>query len=122
MSALEKQRAIARRHPYVGVACGVADDIGLGLHNAAAGHAFRQLAHQELADESAGERGGIDRQLRTGKWRMTLPLGNSLQVIRSTKCAREGPGSKGSPKYCVSRATLPSRNSMMLTVYDGRPS
>ena len=36
--------------------------------------------------------------------------------IRSTHCAREGPGSNGSPKYWVSRATLPSTNSMMLTV------
>jgi hypothetical protein len=39
-----------------------------------------------------------------------------FQGIRSTHCAREGPGSNGSPKYWVSRATFPSRNSMMLTV------
>ncbi len=39
-----------------------------------------------------------------------------FQTIRSTHCARDGPGSKGSPKYWVSRATFPSRNSMMLTV------
>ena len=39
-----------------------------------------------------------------------------FQRIRSTHCAREGPGAKASPKYWVSRATLPSRNSMMLTV------
>ena len=38
------------------------------------------------------------------------------QAISSTRCAREGPGSNGSPKYCVSRVTLPSRNSMTLTV------
>ena len=40
----------------------------------------------------------------------------TFQRIRSTHCAREGPGAKGSPKYWVSRATLPSLNSMMLTV------
>jgi hypothetical protein len=39
-----------------------------------------------------------------------------VQGIRSTHCAREAPGSKGSPKYWVSRATFPSTNSMMLTV------
>jgi hypothetical protein len=43
-------------------------------------------------------------------------LSRRFHRIRSTHCAREGPGSNGSPKYCVSRATLPSRNSMMLTV------
>ena len=34
----------------------------------------------------------------------------------STRCDRDGPGMNGSPKYCVSRATFPSLNSMMLTV------
>ncbi len=34
---------------------------------------------------------------------------------RSTRCAREGAGSNRSAKYCVSLATIPSRNSMMLT-------
>jgi hypothetical protein len=43
---------------------GIADDIGLGLDNAAADDAFRQLAHQYLANEIAGERDRIDRQLR----------------------------------------------------------
>jgi hypothetical protein len=43
-------------------------------------------------------------------------------VIRSTHWARQAGGSKGSAKYCVSRATLPPRNSMMLTVLTGRPS
>src|SRR5690348_7452311 len=38
-----------------------------------------------------------------------------LQDIRSTNCAREDPGLNGSQKYGVSRATFPSRNSMMLT-------
>ena len=42
--------------------------------------------------------------------------GPEAQGIRSTHCAREGPGSNGSPKYWVSRATSPSTNSMMLTV------
>jgi len=39
-----------------------------------------------------------------------------VQAIRSTHCAREGPGSNGSPKYWVSLFTFPSSNSMMLTV------
>lgn len=37
------------------------------------------------------------------------------QPIRSTHWARDGPGSNGAPKYCVSRTTSPSSNSMMLT-------
>ena len=36
--------------------------------------------------------------------------------IRSTHWLRHGLASKGSPKYWVSRATFPSRNSIMLTV------
>ena len=36
--------------------------------------------------------------------------------IRSTHCARQALASKGSAKYCVSRATLSPLNSMMLTV------
>jgi len=36
--------------------------------------------------------------------------------MRSTRCARDGPGSNGSAKYCVSRATLPPENSITLTV------
>jgi hypothetical protein len=38
-----------------------------------------------------------------------------FHVIFSTHCAREGPGSNAALKYCVSRVTLPSTNSMMLT-------
>jgi hypothetical protein len=45
------------------------------------------------------------------------PRGESfVQSFGSTRCARDGPGLNGSPKYCVSRATFPSLNSMMLTV------
>jgi len=40
----------------------------------------------------------------------------------SRQRARHTGASNGSAKYCVSRATLPSRNSMMLTVGTGRPS
>jgi hypothetical protein len=36
--------------------------------------------------------------------------------ILSTHCARQALASKGSAKYCVSRATLSPLNSMMLTV------
>ena len=52
----------------------------------------------------------------TSERRMATLMAVRLQGIRSTHCAREGPGSNGSPKYWVSRATFPSRNSMMLTV------
>ncbi|MER8517209.1 hypothetical protein NKH47_30410 [Mesorhizobium sp. M1060] len=45
MPALEEQRAVARRHPAIAVAGGVADDIGFGLEDATAGDAFRQLAN-----------------------------------------------------------------------------
>src|ERR1700733_3057863 len=37
-------------------------------------------------------------------------------AIRSTHCARHAGATNGSAKYCVSRATLSPRNSMMLTV------
>src|SRR6516225_341479 len=107
---------IARRHSPVGVPGCVADDIGLGLDDAAAGDAFGQFAHQELADEGSGERGCIDWQLRARNQRRPMPSAATFQAIRSTKCARERPGSNGSLKYWVSRAALPSTNSMMLTV------
>ena len=38
-----------------------------------------------------------------------------------THWLRQSGASKGSAKYCVSWMTLPSRNSIMLTVYVGRP-
>ncbi len=103
-------------HPPVGVPGSVADDIRLGLNNTTAGNAIRQLPHQYLANEIAGERDRINRQLRASEWRMAILTAAMFQGIRSTHCAREGPGSNGSPKYWVSRATFPSRNSMMLTV------
>ena len=43
-------------------------------------------------------------------------VGVDAGPIGSTKRDREAPGANGSPKYCVSWATLPSLNSMMLTV------
>ena len=39
-----------------------------------------------------------------------------VYLVKSTKCDRDCPGSNGSLKYWVSRATFPSLNSMMLTV------
>ncbi len=51
-------------HPPVGVPGSVADDIRLGLNNTTAGNAFRQLTHQYLANEIAGERSLINRLLR----------------------------------------------------------
>ena len=92
MPALEKQRAIARSHPPIGVPRGVADDIGLGLDNATADDALGQLAHHELANEIAGEGGGVDWQLGARKRRRRLLVAGGLQAIRSTHCAREGPG------------------------------
>src|SRR5512132_1817989 len=104
------------RHPSVGMSGSVTDDIRLGFNNKTAGDAFRQLSHQHLADEIAGERDRIDRQLRASEQQVAILMAARFQDIRSTHCAREGPGSNGSPKYWVSRATFPSRNSMMLTV------
>jgi hypothetical protein len=46
---------------------------------------------------------------------MVILTAAGLQGIRSTHCAREGPGSNGSAKHWGSRATLPSRNSTTLT-------
>src|SRR6185503_16651567 len=111
---LQKQRAVARGHPAIGMPGGIADDIRLGLNNEAAHDAFRQLAHHYLPDEIAGKCGGIGRKPGAReRWKVVAA---GFHEIRSTHCAREGPGSKGSPKYWISRATLPSRNSMMLTV------
>src|SRR3954449_5931097 len=118
----EKQRTITPGHPPVGVLGGVADDIRLRFNNTTAGDAFRQRPHQYLANEIAGERDRINRQLRAGERQMAIHTTVRFQGIRSTHCAREGPGSNGSPKYWVSRATFPSRNSMTLTEWDGRPS
>ena len=64
MPTLEKQRTITPSHPPVGVPGGVADYIRLGLNNTTAGDAFRQLTHQYLANEIAGERDRINRQPR----------------------------------------------------------
>jgi hypothetical protein len=72
--------------------------------------------YQHLADEIAGESDRIERQLRAREQPMTILWAERFQGIRSTHCARDGPGSNGSPKYWVSRATFPSRNSIMLTV------
>src|SRR5436190_13120901 len=113
---LEKQRTITPSYPPVGVPGGVADDIRLGLNNTTAGDALGQLPHQYLANEITGERGRIDRQLRASERQRAILTAAGFQGIRSTHCARDGPGANGSPKYWVSRATFPSRNSMMLTV------
>ncbi len=43
-------------------------------------------------------------------------------VTTSTHRVRQAGGSNGSAKYCVSRMTLPSRNSIMLTVLTRCPS
>src|SRR5208283_4361321 len=116
MAPLEKQRTITRGHSAVGMSRGVADDIGLGLNDATGEDAFGQCPHQYLSNEIAGEGGRIDGQLRTSERPIVVLMAPRFQGIRSTHCAREGPGSKGSLKYCVSWATFPSRNSIMLTV------
>ena len=75
-----------------------------------------QRPHHHPAKQIAGERDRIDWQFRAHERRLAVLLAAWFQGIRSTHCAREGPGSNGSPKYWVSWATFPSRNSMMLTV------
>ena len=69
----------------------------------------RPFSRPRLANEIAGERGRIIRQVRAvERWWQAMAIAARFQGIRSTHCAREGPGSKGSPKYWVSRATFPS--------------
>ena len=80
------------------------------------GDAVRQRPHQYSANEITGERDRINRQLRASEQPTAILTAAGFQGISSTHCAREGPGSNESPKYWVSRATFPSRNSMMLTV------
>ncbi len=84
MPALEKERPITRRHPAVGVARGVADDIRLGLDDTAAGQTLSRFPHQYLADEITSERDRIDRQLRTRERRMATLMPARFQRIRST--------------------------------------
>src|SRR5258705_14453 len=96
--------------------CGIADNIRFGLDNTAADDAFGQLTDQNFPNKIAGKRGGIRWQPRARERRTAVLMAISLHEIRSTHCAREAPGSNGSAKYWVSRATFPSRNSMMLTV------
>jgi hypothetical protein len=73
MPTLEKERTITRGHPAVGMPRGVADDIRLGLDDAAAGDAFGHLPHQYFADEITSERDRIDRQLGTREqWMASL--------------------------------------------------
>ena len=122
MPALEKERLVAARHPDIPVSGGVADDIGLGLNDAPARDAIRQFSHDLFADEVAGEGGGVFGQVGAGEAAMGGTSGARFQDvrpasgIRSTHCARDGPGANGSQKYWVSRLTLPPTNSMMLTV------
>ena len=52
---------------------------------------------------------------------LQVPLSMRRYSIRRTHWLRQAGASKGSAKYCVSCTTLPLRNSMMLTVCDGRP-
>jgi hypothetical protein len=82
--ALEKKRSISRRHPAIGVPGGVADDIGFSFDDKSADDAFRRLPHQNLPEEKASERDGIDRQLGTKeRWMATL-MPARFQRIRST--------------------------------------
>jgi len=85
-------------------------------YSSTAGDDFGQLPHQYIANQIAGERDRIDRQLRASERQTAILTAARFQGIRSTHWAREGPGSNGSPKYWVSRVTFPSTNSMMLTV------
>ena len=59
----------------MGVPGGVADDIRLGLNNTTASDAFRQLPNQYLANEIAGERDRIDRQLRASERQIAIFYG-----------------------------------------------
>ena len=115
MRARARERAtIPRRDAAIGVARGVADVICLGLDDAAARHAVVECPHDHFADQKTSELGGIDWHSARSNTR-GRSLSRRFHPVRSTRCAREGPGSNGSTKYWVSRAALPSRNSMKLT-------
>ena len=77
--------------------------------------AFGQYPHEHFADEKTSELSGIDGHLRPVQHARARAMSRRFHPIRSTQGAREGPGSNGSAKYWVSRAALPSRNSMTLT-------
>src|SRR6476646_10421687 len=65
VAAAQEQRAVAIRLARVGVAAGVAGNVGLGFDDAPARAAVRGIAHERLSDEKARERGGIDRKIGT---------------------------------------------------------
>ena len=56
VAAVEKQRAVARRRAAVGVPGRVADDVGLGLDDAAAHAPVRVIVDERLADEESRQR------------------------------------------------------------------
>ena len=63
MPAFEEKRLIARGLTAIGVTCGVADGICLGLDDTASHHAFGQFSHDDFSDEKTSELRGINRQL-----------------------------------------------------------
>lgn len=81
---VEKQRTITPSHPPVDAPGGVADDIRLGLNNTTAGDAFGRLPHQDLANQIAGERDRINRQLRTSERPIALAAARGLATYRRT--------------------------------------
>src|SRR5271165_2145436 len=90
----------------IGVPGGVADGIRLGLNNTTAGDAFRQLPHQYLVNETAGERDRINRQLRASEQMAILTAPGfraSAQPIARAKAPartdRRNTGSRGPPSH-----------------------
>jgi hypothetical protein len=67
VAAREEQRAVARGRTAEGVARAVADQVGLGLDDAPADPTLGQVVNQGLADQEAGERDRVDRQLGPGQ-------------------------------------------------------
>src|SRR5262249_39952511 len=56
VAAVEKERAVAARLTAEGMAARIADDIGLGLDDAAAGSALLAVMNQDAADQVARQR------------------------------------------------------------------
>src|SRR5262245_11663334 len=56
VAAVEKERTVAAGLAAEGMAAGIADDIGLGLDDAATGAAVPAVMDQDAADEEAGQR------------------------------------------------------------------
>ena len=64
MTVFEEQGTVAPRHAAKRMARRLVLQIGFGLHYSAGGDAAAEFAHQNFAEQSAGESHGVRRQAR----------------------------------------------------------